>query len=92
MDERRRIIKESAKGYWSDFHEFRREQNRNPETGGGKAWMAPTRLIRADRALYFPRVEGTSVKDRATRNTAEMLDGKVSVVCILNTGISVVSP
>lgn len=45
-------------------------------------------MIRSHRAMYFPRIEGTSLKDRSTRNTAEICHDKVSVVCLLNTGIS----
>lgn len=83
LEERERIIENAAKGYFHDFHDIRRN--------GGKSWRAPTTMIRSNRALYFPRIEGTCLKDRATKNTAEMCDRKVSVVCLLNTGISLVS-
>jgi ATPase complex subunit ATP10 len=40
------------------------------------------------RALYFPAIGGTCLFDNKERNTADMLKGKVSLVCILTSVLS----
>lgn len=84
MEERKQIVKTATRGYFYDFHSLR--------SHGGKTWMAPSTMIRSDRSLWFPTVQGTCLADKKTRDTAELFRGKVSVVCILNSRISEVSP
>lgn len=71
---------------------------------GGKTWRAPGTLIRQDvsaaadsihfltrswkRSLFFPSIVGTSLADKLQKNTADILYGKVSVVCIITSQVS----
>lgn len=82
-EERKRIVKSATQGYFHDFHSLR--------SHGGKTWRAPSTLIRSDRALYFPEIEGTCLADRQRTSTTTLLEGKVSVVALLNSKISEVS-
>ncbi|RFU36017.1 hypothetical protein B7463_g338, partial [Scytalidium lignicola] len=51
----------------------------------GKSFVAPPKLFRADRALYFPNFHGrTLIKDKKLRDTTSVLEDKVSVVSIFN--------
>ncbi|PWN48019.1 hypothetical protein IE53DRAFT_412630 [Violaceomyces palustris] len=80
MQKRKIIVKEATRGYFHDFHAIR--------SHGGKTWRSPSTLIREDKALYFPDIQGTCLADRSTKHTSDMFQGKVSVVCILNSRIS----
>lgn len=79
-EERERIIKSAAQGYFHDFHSLR--------SHGGKTWRAPNTLIRRDKALYFPEIEGICLADKRKTRTVNMFPGKVSVVALLNSKIS----
>lgn len=83
LKEREAIIKNATQGYFHDFHASR--------SHGGKTWRAPGTMIRQDKALYFPKVEGTCLEDKSAKSTVELCEGKVSVVCLLSTKISEVS-
>ena len=51
----------------------------------GKTFLAPSRLFRGDRALYFPNLQGqTLLKDTEVRDTTPVLTDKVSVVSIFS--------
>lgn len=51
----------------------------------GKSFLAPPRLFRADKAMYFPNLYGqTLLKDTNSRNTTPLLEGKVSVVSVFS--------
>lgn len=82
-EERKRIVQSAAQGYFHDFHSLR--------SHGGKTWRAPNTLIRQDRALYFPAMEGTRLSNKESTNTVDMMEGRVSVVAILNSRVSEVS-
>lgn len=73
-------VKEATRGYFHDFHAIR--------SHGGKTWRAPSTMIRQDRALYFPGIQGTSLADKQKTSTADLLYGKVSVVCFLTSQMS----
>ncbi|UZJ52629.1 hypothetical protein CBS101457_001949 [Exobasidium rhododendri] len=80
LEKRKAIVKEATRGYFSDFHAMR--------SHGGKTWRAPTTLIKQERSLYFPNISGTSLANSTQKNTADMLNGKVSVICILTSVLS----
>jgi mitochondrial ATPase complex subunit ATP10 len=81
MERRKAIVKEATRGYFHDVHAMR--------SHGGKTWIAPSTLIRQDRALFFPAISGTSLSEsRQKRNTADFLPGKVSIVAILTSQVS----
>lgn len=51
----------------------------------GKSFLAPPRLFRADRALYFPNLHGqTLVKQEPLRDTTPTLEDKISVVSVFS--------
>lgn len=80
MASRKAIVKEATRGYFHDFHAIK--------SHGGKTWRAPNTLIKDDRALWFPRVEGTRLSDKNKVNTVDMLRGKVSIIALLGSKIS----
>ena len=51
----------------------------------GKSFLAPPRLFKSDKALYFPNFHGqTLTKDKKLLDTTPVLEGKVSVVSIFS--------
>lgn len=54
----------------------------------GKTFLAPPRLFRHDRSLYFPNLFGHTLLKTTSlpRNTTPTLQGKASVVCVFSTG------
>jgi ATPase complex subunit ATP10 len=51
----------------------------------GKSFIAPPRLFKSDRALYFPNLYGqTLIKKSGPRDTTPVLEGKVSVVSVFS--------
>ncbi|KAJ9115695.1 hypothetical protein QFC20_001022 [Naganishia adeliensis] len=83
MAKRKALVKEATQGYFHDFHEIRREGGH-----GGKSWIAPPVLIRQDKALYFPNIQGTSMASRKTTHTTDLFRGRVSVVAVLTARVS----
>ncbi|KAI9509244.1 ATPase assembly factor ATP10, partial [Russula earlei] len=73
-------VKEASTGYFYDLHMTR--------VHGGKTWMAPSVLIREDKALYFPNVVGSRLDNGVKTHTTHMCAGKVSVIAMLSTKIS----
>jgi ATPase complex subunit ATP10 len=80
MAHRRHLIKEASKGYFNDLNATRRN--------GGKTWVAPSVMIREDKALYFPNVTGVNLDQSEKRDTAVMCSGRVSVIAMLSTAMS----
>jgi ATPase complex subunit ATP10 len=51
----------------------------------GKSFLAPPKLFKAERALYFPNFHGqTLIKDKLPQDTTPVLEDKVSVVSIFS--------
>lgn len=51
----------------------------------GKSFVAPPRLFRADRALYFPNLQGqTLLEDAEVRDTTPVLSDKISIVSVFS--------
>jgi ATPase complex subunit ATP10 len=51
----------------------------------GKSFLAPPRLFKSDKALYFPNFHGQTLKkDKRLVDTTPVLEGKVSVVSIFS--------
>lgn len=51
----------------------------------GKSFLAPPKLFKAERALYFPNFHGrTLIKDKRPRDTTPVLEDKVSVVSVFS--------
>ncbi|ELR09362.1 Mitochondrial ATPase complex subunit atp10 [Pseudogymnoascus destructans] len=51
----------------------------------GKSFVAPPRLFRAERALYFPNLQGqTLLKDAEVRDTTPVLSDKISIVSVFS--------
>lgn len=80
LEKRKAIVKDAARGYFHDFHEIR--------SHGGKTWRAPSTMIRHDKALYFPDIEGTCLADRSKKHTADLVFGRVSIVAIMTSRVS----
>lgn len=52
----------------------------------GKTFLAPPRIFKADRALFFPNLQGqTLLKDKTPRNTTPLFEDKVSIVSMFST-------
>ncbi|KAH8929657.1 hypothetical protein BT69DRAFT_125135 [Atractiella rhizophila] len=80
ITERKHIIKQLGTSYYDDMITLTRY--------GDKNWVAPPALIKEDRALFFPNIEGTLLKDKSYMETAAMLPGKVSLVSVMSSRIS----
>jgi ATPase complex subunit ATP10 len=51
----------------------------------GKSFLAPPRLFKAERALYFPNFYGQTLrKDKGFRDTTPVLENKISVVSVFS--------
>ncbi|KAK6586208.1 hypothetical protein PZA11_001265 [Diplocarpon coronariae] len=51
----------------------------------GKSFLAPPRLFKAERALYFPNIHGQTLrKEQVFRDTTPVLKDKVSVVSVFS--------
>jgi len=51
----------------------------------GKSFLAPPRLFKGERALYFPNFYGQTLqKDKVLRDTTPLLEDKVSVVSVFS--------
>jgi ATPase complex subunit ATP10 len=51
----------------------------------GKTFVAPAKLFRAERALYFPNMRGRTLASRAQQDITPMLRGRVSVITVGST-------
>ncbi|OCF38696.1 hypothetical protein I317_07523 [Kwoniella heveanensis CBS 569] len=77
---RKALVKEATQGYFHDY-------NRAKVAGGGKLWIAPNVLIREDKALYFPDIQGRSLLGQDT-HTTNLLKGKTTIVSLITTRLS----
>ena len=51
----------------------------------GKSFLAPPRIFKGDRALYFPNFHGQTLqKDKKLRDTTPVLNGNVSIVSVFS--------
>lgn len=51
----------------------------------GKSFLAPPRIFKSDKALYFPNLQGqTLIKKTGLRDTTSVLEGKISVVSVFS--------
>lgn len=51
----------------------------------GKSFLAPPRLFKAERALYFPNFQGqTLLKDKKPKDTTPVFEDKVSIVSVFS--------
>lgn len=51
----------------------------------GKSFLAPPRLFKSEKALYFPNLYGqTLIKKSAPRDTTPVLEGKVSIISVFS--------
>ena len=65
LERRKQLTAAVAKPYFREWSDMRHHK--------GKSFLAPTRLFRADRALFFPNLRGrTLVKEAAARKSAAM--------------------
>ncbi|KAH7886843.1 ATPase assembly factor ATP10 [Phlebopus sp. FC_14] len=80
LQQRNHLIKEATKGYFTDLNATRRH--------GGKTWIAPNVMIREDKALYFPNISGSRLDTRQKTHTADICQGRISVISMLSTRMS----
>ncbi|TFY77872.1 hypothetical protein EWM64_g6136, partial [Hericium alpestre] len=80
LEKRRHLVKVASTGYFHDLHMTRHH--------GGKTWMAPSVLIREDKALYFPNIKGVRLDNGQPVHSTHMCAGKISVISMLSTKIS----
>jgi len=69
------------KGHFSELRAMTRKH-------GGKTYIAPTSLIREEHALYFPKVVGVRLSDRAETSTAAICDNRISLVTVVSTNLA----
>ena len=51
----------------------------------GKSFVAPPRLFKKERALYFPNIQGqTLIKDKKPRDITPVLEDRISVVSVFS--------
>ena len=72
-----RRAKAVAKPYFRDWTNMRHQK--------GKTFIAPSKLFRADKALYFPNLHGvTLASPRDPQDTTAIFEDKVSVVSVFS--------
>ncbi|TYJ54006.1 hypothetical protein B9479_005340 [Cryptococcus floricola] len=74
------LLAEAKQGYFHDY-------NRARKGGGGKLWIAPSVLIREDRANYFPDISGKNLLGTNV-HTTDLFAGKATLVSIISTRLS----
>ncbi|KAF9023686.1 hypothetical protein BDZ89DRAFT_1069713 [Hymenopellis radicata] len=79
LEDRMHLVKQATKGYFHDLNRTRRH--------GGKTWIAPKSLIRAEQALYLPDIEGKSLTSQV-KNTTDMCVGRITILAMITTKIS----
>ncbi|KUJ20610.1 uncharacterized protein LY89DRAFT_640315 [Mollisia scopiformis] len=74
---RKELTKKISAPYFRDFSNMRHHK--------GKSFLAPPRLFKADKALYFPNFQGqTLLKDKTPKDTTPLFEDKVSVVSVFS--------
>jgi ATPase complex subunit ATP10 len=51
----------------------------------GKSFLAPPRIFKAERALFFPNFRGQTLsKDKVPKDTTPILEDNISIVCVFS--------
>jgi ATPase complex subunit ATP10 len=80
LAKRKQLVAEIMTSYWQDVKDMGRTR--------GKFWAMPTRLIRAERALYMPNFHGKVLRDMSSSDTIEAVSHSgVSILCLYTTGL-----
>ncbi|MCJ1330049.1 Mitochondrial ATPase complex subunit atp10 [Thelotrema lepadinum] len=75
LERRQELTRKVAKPYFRDWTNLRFHK--------GKLFLAPSRLLRADKAFYFPNLRGfTLAEPKDEQDTTNVLKGAVSIVRI----------
>ena len=70
---RRELIQKASKPYFRDWSNLRYHK--------GKLYIAPSRLLRADRAFYFPNLRGVTLAEpKDEQDTTNVLKGAISIL------------
>ncbi|KAJ7169073.1 ATP10 protein-domain-containing protein [Mycena crocata] len=83
LDERKHLIKQFNKGYYSDALTIIHPGHM------GKTWIAPEVLIREDKALYLPNIKGKDLAKSEQKHTTLMCYGKITLLAFESTELSV---
>ncbi|KAF2472267.1 uncharacterized protein BDR25DRAFT_284873 [Lindgomyces ingoldianus] len=79
LAKREGLKEEWSKSYFQDFKNITKYRS-------GKTFMANKQIFRRDVSLYFPNFTGETLASRGVlRDTTEVLEGRVSVVCVFST-------
>ncbi|PBP15522.1 hypothetical protein BUE80_DR013744 [Diplocarpon rosae] len=74
---RKQLAQKISTPYFRDWSNMRLHK--------GKSFLAPPRLFKAERALYFPNIHGqTLTKDKKLRDTTPVFQDKVSIVSVFS--------
>ncbi|TEY44432.1 hypothetical protein BOTCAL_0350g00100 [Botryotinia calthae] len=78
LEKRKKLTAAMAKPYYREWSNMKYHK--------GKSFLAPPRIFKADRALYFPNLSGRTLEPDSTlyENTTPILEGKVSVVSVFS--------
>ncbi|RAL63741.1 hypothetical protein DID88_003388 [Monilinia fructigena] len=78
LEKRKKLTAAMAKPYYREWSNMKYHK--------GKSFLAPPRMFKADRALYFPNLCGRTLEPDSTlnENTTPILEGKVSVVSVFS--------
>ncbi|RPB28453.1 hypothetical protein L211DRAFT_855408 [Terfezia boudieri ATCC MYA-4762] len=83
LEKRKRLSSQFGTSYFKDFNTMTKEHK-------GKTWIAPSKLFRARKSLYFPNLQGRTLVPprRAIRDTTDILitpsPGVISVVAVFS--------
>ena len=71
-------MKEFRRPYFRDFVNLRRH--------GGKSFLAPSRIFKAEHSLYFPNIHGQTLEKGvdSDRDTTPVLRGRTSIVAVFS--------
>lgn len=75
LERRKKMTSQIARPYFKDFSDMRFSK--------GKTFIAPDRIIRAERALYFPNLRGRTLEG-LEKDTTPVLEGSVSIVNVFS--------
>ncbi|KAJ6618870.1 ATP10 protein-domain-containing protein [Mycena sp. CBHHK59/15] len=84
LEERKHLIKQLNKGYYSDALAIIKPGHM------GKTWIGPNVLIREDKALYLPNIKGKDLDKSEQKHTTIMCYGKITLLAIESTELSVI--
>ncbi|KAJ7072692.1 ATPase assembly factor ATP10, partial [Mycena amicta] len=83
LEERKHLIKELNRGYYTDVVKIIHPGHM------GKTWIAPEVLIREDKSLYLPNIKGKDIDKKEEKHTTLMCYGKITLLAIESTELSV---